>query len=208
MRPIVFVDTETTGLRLGDDVVWEVAAIRRDDEQEASGYPEVFSHPGVWEHGVVGDEAWRVSFQIEHTPPADGDLPKALHEAYAARWRPETALPVVEARSVLRELLRPNSEGTAIWVGATPDFDATRIQLLLGEQPWDYHLIDAPTLALGARGFSAKARRLPLGWGLDAACRAYGIDPKSTDRHTAMYDAELVEELFDRATVGAYRIDR
>ena len=41
-----------------------------------------------------------------------------------------------------------------------------------------------------------------------AACRAYGIDPKSADRHTAMYDAELVEELFDLATVGAYRVNR
>ena len=55
---------------------------------------------------------------------------------------------------------------------------------------------------------SWRLQRLRLPWNLDEACRAYGLDPVGPARHTAMVDAELVEDLFDRVTVGAYRIDR
>ena len=190
MKPLVFLDTETLGLGFTDPV-WEVAVIRRDDEAESET---------------------RCQFQIQHAVPSEGDdqRPAYLRDQYLAQYVPDAALSRADAGNLLRTLLAPNSEGKAIIVGSAPDFDAYRIQhqLLAGEALWDHHLIDVPTLALGARGFSARTRRLRLPWNLDEACRAYGLDPVGPARHTAMVDAELVEDLFDRVTVGAYRIDR
>lgn len=190
MKPLIFLDTETCGLGVTDPI-WEVAVIRRDDEGTSS----------------------RTVFQVRHNPKAALELPEWFRADHDARYVFKDALKRTEAAELLRGLLAPNSEGKAVIVGAAPDFDVTRIsRQLLDDLPsgdlWDHHLIDVTTLALGARGFGARVRRVTLPWSLDNACRAYGVDPKGGERHSAMFDAELVEDLFDAVTVGAYRIDR
>lgn len=190
MKPLIFLDTETCGLGVTDPI-WEVAVIRRDDEGTSS----------------------RTVFQVRHNPKAALELPEWFRADHDARYVFKDALKRTEAAELVRGLLAPNSEGKAVIVGAAPDFDVTRIsRQLLDDLPsgdlWDHHLIDVTTLALGARGFGARVRRVTLPWSLDNACRAYGVDPKGGERHSAMFDAELVEDLFDAVTVGAYRIDR
>lgn len=142
MKPLIFLDTETCGLGVTDPI-WEVAVIRRDDEGTSS----------------------RTVFQVRHNPKAALELPEWFRADHDARYVFKDALKRTEAAELLRGLLAPNSEGKAVIVGAAPDFDVTRIsRQLLDDLPsgdlWDHHLIDVTTLAIGARGFGARVRRV------------------------------------------------
>ena len=68
--PIVFLDTETTGLSLTDDI-WEFAGIRRDGD----GSPDVPLH-----------------LFIEHDQSKAVDLPEKFRDDYEARFKPEHAV--------------------------------------------------------------------------------------------------------------------
>lgn len=179
MKPIVFIDTETLGLRL-EDPIWEIAMIRRTDDLEIA-----------------------TRFTVAHDPSAADGLPKSFRDDYDARYDDDEAWTRTDAADTIMDWLRPSEDGKAVIVGSAPDFDMTRIQLQLGvEQIWHHHLIDAPTLAMGWWYHDHKAR-VSFPPSLDEAAKMFGIDPRP-GRHTATADCELARDIFDRATHGRY----
>lgn len=201
MSALVFMDTETTGLALDDDI-WEFAAIRR----EADG-SESETHLFI-QHGH-GHETSRCK-----------NLPAPFLDDHNARYDGQAAYEVWAAVSRIATLFhdRPHV------VGAVPNFDTERLALLLrqyGHEPgWHYHLIDVENLAVGyVYGVAARENDLhrmgyetpsgeivtggvPLPWASDALSRACGVEPPTTERHTAMGDARWAMALYDAITGG------
>lgn len=178
MTDLIFLDTETTGLALSDDI-WEFAAIRRRPD---------------------GTET-RLHLFIEHDERKCRVLPESFREDHYARFpshnqetpRPRAAHAIGNFLAK-REGVRPHI------VGAVPNFDTERIALLLADvnrsPEWHYHLIDVENLAVG---YLAGVRRaLPdLPWSSDDLSRAVGVEPPTDGRHTAMGDAEWAMALYD-----------
>ncbi|MCZ2261387.1 hypothetical protein [Isoptericola sp. QY 916] len=216
--PLVFLDTETTGLALDDDI-WELAAIRRN--------------PG-------GDD-YELHMFIQHDTNKCARLPESFFTDHLRRfpahdraWTRRTAAAAINA------FLEPHPKhGPVHIVGAVPNFDTERISLLLraelGERirdPWHYHLIDVENLAIGALvatpprivlGFDGTAddtehaalaangrlMTVPAGgpetvradfgppWDSDEISRALGVEPPVDERHTAMGDARWARAIYD-----------
>lgn len=177
--PIVFMDTETTGLALTDDV-WEFAAIRR----EGDGTPDCPLH-----------------MFIEHDPQKAARLPESFRRDLESRFDPEVAIAPRDAARLVHDITRPGADGVkAHIVGAVPNFDTERLALLLRAHDltprWHYHLTDVETLCVGWwAGRSGKF--LPPPWDSDAVSALIGVQPPTDRRHTAMGDAEWAREIFD-----------
>ncbi len=183
---VVFLDTETTGLSLDDDI-WEFATIVRDP-----GEPDV-EWPGFIEHDL--DKA--------------AQLPERFLADHDARYAAEDALTRGAAAMLLDGLLR----GAHI-VGAVPNFDTERIAILLrahGIEPaWHYHLIDVENLAvgyiMGRYGIAepAESDAVTLPWDSDKVSAAIGVTVPDGERHTALGDARWARDIFD-VVMGAER---
>ena len=184
--PLVFMDTETTGLSLDDDI-WEFAGIRRDPD---------------------GTET-ELHLFIEHDEHKCRQLPKSFRDDHERRYDPKAAVDARSAAHHIYDFLYPD-DGTRVHVvGAVPNFDTERLSRLLrsevGEHtrdPWHYHLIDVENLAVGylaamsARGGWPSAPVPP--WDSDDLSRAVGVEPPTTKRHTAMGDARWAMAIYDR----------
>jgi len=179
---IVFLDTETTGLGLDDDI-WEFGAVRR----EADG-TETETHLFI-EHNVFKCKGLPEPFLSDHDArfPEDGS---AAEPDSAAR--------------IISELFtdRPHV------VGAVPNFDTERLALLLrrfGIEPgWHYHLIDVENLAVGYLAGRAAQSEFDAGWatpGLpwdsDELSRAVGVESTRFGRHTAVGDVRWAMAIYD-----------
>jgi len=191
MSALVFMDTETTGLSLDDDI-WEFAAIRREED---------------------GTES-RVHLFIEHDEDKCVRLPRPFLDDHRRRWAAGDAQVFSQEYAAFRvaQLL---SDGPHV-VGAVPNFDTERLAILLrryGHEPgWHYHLIDVENLAVGY--LHALAKEYPgsravdfiatgLPWDSDALSRACDVEPPGEgERHTAMGDAEWAMRLYDAITGG------
>lgn len=188
---LVFLDTETTGLALDDDI-WEFAAIRR-----------------------VGDVQVEHHWFIEHDRRKADMLPEPFFTDYDTRYDERLALPRHVAAARIAGLFhdRPHV------VGAVPNFDTERTARLLdrnGYKPgWHYHLIDVENLAFGFLAGEIHAeqiyglnprRALPgLPWDSDELSRRLGVEPPGDgERHTAMGDALWAMRVYD-AVVGESR---
>lgn len=200
--PLVFVDTETTGVHPGRQV-WEVAMIRRDEEgqSEISFYVDDVDLSNADPFGLnVG------RFYSRH--PLGCELSGANYDSDDRRSVPR----VVAARCVAQW-----THGAHL-VGAVPNFDAETLAPLLREHglipTWHYHLIDVETLAVGyIAGRWAQAKRdapatgarvedgpfnIGLPWKSDDVSRAIGVEPPSDDeRHTALGDARWAMRTYD-----------
>ena len=180
--PIVFLDTETTGLSLTDHI-WEFAAIRR----EGDGSPDYPLH-----------------LLIEHDPEKAAQLPEPFRRDLEARFDPDVAISARDAARLIAHSLRPGVNGEkAHVVGAVPNFDTERLSILLAandiEPRWHYHLIDVENLAVGfALGMGFAAPSLP--WDSDELSRLVGVEPPADGRHTAMGDALWARDVYDRLT--------
>lgn len=173
--PILFLDTETTGLSLDDDI-WEIGAIRREPD------------------GSQTEHHWFV----EHDRRKCVLLPESFLEDHASRYRAGVRQEVAAAALAALTADRPHI------VGSVPNFDTERIALLLrrfGYEPgWHYHLIDVENLAVG---YIAGMRAVPLSppWESDDLSLACGVEPPGTERHTALGDARWAMRLYD-AIIG------
>ena len=177
--PLVFMDTETTGLALDDDI-WEFAAIRREGD---------------------GSHDYPLHLFIEHDPDKAAKLPESFRRDLESRFDPHFAVSPRDAARLIAHILRPGERGKAHVVGAVPNFDTERVALLLTAHgltpPWHHHLIDVENLAVGfARGrFRADP---PLPWDSDDLSRTVGVEPPGDGRHTAMGDAMWARDIYDR----------
>lgn len=198
--PTVFLDTETTGLSISDDI-WEFAGIRR----EGDGSPDLPLH-----------------LFIEHDRGKAAELPEKFRSDYEARYEPEHAVSHRDAARLIHRHLRRGADGTrAHVVGAVPNFDTERIAFMFAayglDIPWHHHLIDVENLAVGflhgravgradgLAGSRSKVYRpdISLPWSSDDLSEAVGVTPPTDTRHTAMGDAEWVRAIYDRLTGGA-----
>lgn len=186
--PLVFLDTETTGLGLDADI-WEFAAIRRHSTGE-----EIELH-----------------LFIEHDAKKCADLPDSFLADHKRRWpnHAEHVWTQAGAAEQIARFLAPDFDaGKAHIVGAVPDFDTSKIERLLkrhgfGPQ-WHYHLIDIENLAVGYLAGLARVGAWPpldipaLPWDSDELSRAIGVEPPTDERHTAMGDARWARDIYDR----------
>jgi len=88
----------------------------------------------------------------------------------------------------------------AIVVGAVPWFDTDGIAQPLQQRglipTWHYHLVDVETLAAGRLGL------LPP-WNFDSILAAYDLKYRKEDRHTALGDARMCRDLYDKVMLDA-----
>lgn len=180
--PLIFMDTETTGLALNDDI-WEFAAIRRE---------------------VDGTET-ELHLFIEHDIDKAANLPESFFRDYSARYNKDQAFTREGAAWTIGRFLArqdPVAPRPHI-VGAVPNFDTERIALLLRahaiEPGWHHHLIDVENLAVGwLIGADAAPGAPSLPWDSNVLSRAVEVDPDIFERHTAMGDVRWAMAIYDR----------
>jgi DNA polymerase III epsilon subunit-like protein len=184
MTPLLFLDTETTGLGR-DDEVWEIAAVLRDDNGERTFH----------------------AF-IDHDEGKAAALPEPFRANYLARYNERVAITPRDAVAVLSEMCA----GRPQVVGAVPSFDTVRLErmaLRFGVKlGWHYHLIDVENVVLGyllaERPKALTIDRLSMindaltrPWKSDKLSRALGVNPDDYPRHTAMGDVRWVMAQWD-----------
>lgn len=174
-RPILFLDTETTGLT-PEDEIWEVAAVLR-----AGGHETVF-------HAFV-----------QHDVDKAANLPASFAADHAQRYDPDAAITPAQMCERLLSLMedRPHV------IGAVPNFDTERLARLFRyfgydtESSWHYHLVDIETLVVGCL-LGKYGIRVPLPWDSKLISLAVGIKPSGPGvEHTAMGDVQWVMKLWD-----------
>lgn len=194
MTPIVFVDTETTGIHPGRKV-WEVAMIRRDETGDTE--TEFFVEVDLSDADPFGLNVGRFyeRHPLGRSLSGRGDDP-----------RPPLLIPYHAAHEVAMI-----THGAHL-VGAVPNFDAETLAPLLREHKlipaWHYHLIDVEALAVGylygrwAASGAAGVRDVSLPWKSSDLSLAVGVDPEQFDRHTALGDAKWARAIYDAITGG------
>lgn len=194
-HPVVFVDTETTGL---------------DPETER-----------IFDLGIIEADGTEYEFHLQPEP----EIVKAMHPKAVEvnRFHERTASPKwhwhPDQRALLDGTVRNLLEGRHI-VGAVPDFDtrhltATYKRWALPVPRWHYHLIDVEALAAGylVGTFTAiqevgknpeadgptveEAMRAIPPWDSEALSLAIGVDPEEFDRHTALADARWAKAIYE-----------
>lgn len=185
----VFLDTETTSLR-PDRRVWEIGGILRDPNVGRASDNEFayFVERGDLDLGNADPASLRIGRFYERHPqemtrPRDGSPLVTVGETY--KVRPERL--VMHAVELATR--------AAIIVGAVPNFDtevlATRMRAHGICPAWHYRLVDVETLAAGFLGL-----RPP--WSFDEILKEFGLVYDENERHTAIGDARMVRDLFDR----------
>ena len=187
MSALVFMDTETTGLALTDDI-WEFAGIRREED------------------GSQTD----LHLFIEHDEEKCRYLPESFLTDHLARFpgHNQATSQHDAAHHIASFMGNQSGEGKPHIVGAVPNFDTERIARLMGtvnrKPQWHHHIIDAETLAvgyvMGQRSAPAvtRAHGIPLPWDSDQLSRLVDVEPPTDTRHTAMGDALWAMAIYDR----------
>ncbi len=180
--PIVFLDTETTGLH-ADRRVWEIGMIRRDDDFTGDRERRFFvKNPGL---ATAEPYALKIGGFYNRHPQYNGrdaDPNNALLDRYEAAKRVE-------------EFTRD-----AIIVGINPLFDLEvlgKMMRSLDLRPaWHYQPVDLPSVAIGwlaARGVHVD---LPTR-SEDLAAMCLVKPGPDEDRHTALGDARWTRDWWD-----------
>lgn len=207
--PIVFLDTETTGVH-PEREVWEIGMIRRDSdgsEQPLQLFLEVdlakadlrgLEIGGFYERHPMG----------RYLAGLDPSFPEPAYE-----WNGEPIGEYVIRQVAAAQVARVTHK--AHIVAAVPSFDTEVLATLLRDHllvpAWHYHIIDAETLMIGylaGRNVEASrhapiaemaAFRIPdLPWDSEQLSRMVGVEPPPAEwRHTAMGDADWARRAWD-----------
>lgn len=191
--PVVFVDTETTGLDPERHQIWELAIIMGEGDEYAWQLPVDLSRADP--NGLRVGRFYERRAKIGKTSNV-----ATLHRV---QWpRPGTiepkwdavGLPVAATAATVARLLDGNHV-----VGAVPSFDAAFLGPWLRAHghaaTWHYHLVDVEALAAG------QLQAEPP-WNSQDLSRGVGVDPKGFDRHTALGDARWAKAIYE-AVIGA-----
>lgn len=185
--PVVFVDTETTGLDPERHEIWDIGLIEADGtEHEWHVRPQ---HPERADptalrlmdfYGRTAADDWRwggpdIAVGVSLlTGGSDADRAKNI------RYQIASQVALLTAGKHL--------------VGAVPSFDAAFLSaFLIGSgqrEAWHYHLIDVETLIAGRC-------RLEPPYDSEELSRAVGIEPDRFARHTAIGDARWAKAMYE-----------
>lgn len=197
-KPIVAVDTETTGRTPGLCMPWEIAFIRRDRagvERETRFCVDISeSHPDPDPEALAIGRYWE-----RH--------PAGIAERAGSGIRPNGRDYVTPAQAARR--VHKWTSG-AVLVGCTVSFDAAVFAWLLHdhgnlEPKWDYHILDATTYAAGylrgrAQSLPAHAAELvdpgPPPYKSNRIAERLGITQPAEEAHTALGDARRALRMF------------
>jgi len=182
-RPIAFVDTETDGLH-PQRRAWEVAIIRRDPDGTR--------------------QEWRafLPLDLRHADPMALQIGRFWDRHPSGRKVsgkepcPSDSA-VMSAHEAAKQIMRLTFGATI--VGAVPSFDTDVLSRLLRSEgylpSWHHRLRCVETLTAGHL-------RIEAG-GLADCALAVGLSYDPTALHTAMGDARLAEQVYDRVMGGA-----
>lgn len=196
--PLVFLDTETTGLSY-DKQVWDVAMIR--DNPDGTTERDQFMIQ-VFEESTELYEFNEDSKQYNHWE----------------RYDAASTISALAAAEHIKHMFRDNAH----LVGMVPDFDSNALWRLIRDHsadsragfPWYYQVIDVDMIALGyfrgclngLAGLNNPAakmnkhtleRLVSLPLNTNAASAYLGVPvPSDSERHTAMGDAKWTRNIY------------
>ena len=176
MTRLIFCDSETTGLDRKTRLIWDLAYIIRDPGEadvERQFYMDVDLHK-------ADPFALNIGRYWQRHPNPYRSFRSEDDEGVTSRFE------VVHA-------VAQDFKGATL-VGAVPSFDEETLAKLLRahgmRETWHYHLVDVETLAAGRV-------RLPPPWNFDVLLAEFDL-AQNNDRHTAIGDARLVRDLYDK----------
>lgn len=193
-KKIVFLDVETTGTDPRIHELWEIGLIVRTGDQE-----EKYSWLVRPEDMSTADPyALRIGGYYERWPAALVD--KIWSSVQVLPVQTDKPSPNCSPASVAQEVARL-LDGAHI-VAANPAFDTAFLQKFLranGECGcWSYRMDNIESIVRGwlaACDLQGSAEAMS---GLHEAARAVDVEPDLFETHTAIGDAELVAEIYDR----------
>jgi hypothetical protein len=194
---LVFADCETSGIRVDrGSEAWEIALIVRDPALGRPGDTEYLWH--LRPSGPMDPESLKIG---------------GYHERCSVRY---------ERPGMARDELRGGREPVTDWavafdiasllagahlIGTNPWFDAAHLIALLENhgRPFDadYHYTDIGSLVRGYIHGQVDGN-YPLPWPLKLTMAAalVGLNPDVYEAHTALGDARLARDIFDRVCTG------
>jgi hypothetical protein len=216
--PLVFIDTETTGLH-PERRAWEIAMIRTDENGHSKGCSFFLGDVDLSRADLRG---LHVGGFYDRHPLFNGQ--HTNHSGAERSWYSANPFGGHADYRILSEAqaARHVEKWTrgAHLVGAVPSFDAETLSGLLRHHhlvpSWHHHLIDVEALALGylraqlTFAPAADVIDLPtdvadLPWSSDDLSRAIGVEPPTDERHTAMGDARWAKAIYERVMGGGTR---
>jgi len=203
--PLVFVDTETTGLSYNRQT-WEIAMVRDEPDGSTERFqfmlPVLYGRytPKNWSP-ILGNEINETSLKISkfHHRHFQGNSSFPFTKECDGLSYADAAYNIYRMTN------------GAHMIGMCPDFDAFNLWRILisqgmDELPWYYQLIDVDILSAGNDiGHDRYGRSLVVDWSnhyptlpydTDDATRRYGLSIKEEDRHTAMGDTLWTREFY------------
>lgn len=205
-RPIVFVDTETTGLS-STARPWEIAVIRREVDGSQREYVGQIAYT-LADMAKMGASEQALSIGGWLTRGAPRTTYLGEHgDQKSFRWRDE--------REAALDLARRYFADEPVLVGVGVHFDAEILSGFFGRAgasaSWHYGLVDLKAATWGvlavrtavgvAEEAEAAASSLPLR--SEALAAALGVEPPADDeRHTALGDARWAARWFDALAGG------
>lgn len=188
MRPLVYIDVETSGLDPERHEIWEIAYAVDGGEIQSS----FVRHQRItldWDTIAAA----RVNHYVDRCPPGFAGVTRPAHLRYDDG---EADYAGVDFERDLIEALED-----ATLVGANPAFDAAMLRARWGFAPWHYRLLDIEAYAAGFLGWSEMR-------GLAGVAEALGV---AAPDHTAAGDVHCVRECWRamraRHEASAWRAD-
>lgn len=173
MTRLIFLDTETTSLDRYTRRIWDIAYIIRDPDMD-DVEQQFFLDPDLIDANQV---SLKIGGYYQRHPNFSPD-----------REGPFLTSTNTLVRTVALDFM------DAIIIGAVPSFDEETLAHLFYEKgkpiTWHYHLMDIESFAAGRIG-----RQPP--WDFDKLLAYYGL-AYGQDRHTALGDARMVRDLYDK----------